>query len=121
MPATRYEAADFELVPRGVSPVVFPRTKPASPAAIARAESCRGIHNLVLCGYSAVCCFGAAACLHASGGLFDWHRLLCDDVAGTPLRALSVTFAVSKLVSPGKLHTHKGVEIEALRTRFTLN
>lgn len=79
-------------------PVVFPATKPVNELAIASRKKFRDTHNFILFIYSAVCCSSALAYLYFDGQFSDWHKLLCTPVEGTWLRALSVTFTLSKLV-----------------------
>ena len=80
-------------------PFVFPRLRPHnSDGNYARAlKRWRSRHNLVLFLYSGACCGATAMALVSSRALFSWTRLLCEPVAGTWLRPLSVTFVISKL------------------------
>ena len=80
-------------------PYVFPRLRPHdADGAYARAlKRWRSRHNLALFLYSGACCSATAAALVSSRRLFSWTALLCEPVAGTWLRPLSVTFVISKL------------------------
>jgi len=100
-------------------PFVFPATRPTSEAGKKALNSVRDVHNIFLCVYSGIACFGTLYYLYTHN-LLNYHDFLCAPLEGTPIRLLSVTFTISKIWEwvdtafivwlgnrpPGFLHTY---------------
>jgi hypothetical protein len=100
-------------------PFVFPATRPTTDQGRKRVQTLRDVHNFTICMYSGAASFGTAYYLWVNEQL-DYESFMCTPVEDTWLRALSVSFTLSKVWEwadtafivwlgnrpPGFLHTY---------------